>query len=183
MNKNRLKPLLSEEMLRQGVRRMAEEIAADYGNRPLMIVGVLTGSVIFLADLIRLLPMPLKIGLIQASSYRGAVTSPEKLRINNDMLLDVVGQEVLLLDDIFDTGQTLVEVARCIRSMGAISVRTAVLLRKAGRQLVDERPDYIGFDIPNAFVVGYGLDFDNQYRNLPFVAALTEGETDEDRAT
>jgi hypoxanthine phosphoribosyltransferase len=170
-------PLLDEETLHEGVRQLAERISAHYGDRPVTIVGVLTGSIIFLADLIRLLPMPLRIGLIQASSYRGPVVSPGSLVIKEDMLPDLEGADVLVLDDIFDTGYTLTEVVGRLKELRAATVMTAVLLRKRGRQKVEVGPDFAAFEIPDLFVVGYGLDYNSQFRNLPYVAALTPEET------
>jgi len=150
---------------------LAGQVSATYGDRPLTIVGVLTGSVVLLADLIRLLDMPLRVGVLQASSYRDG-TRPGDLIINSEMMLDVARRDLLLVDDIFDTGHTLVEVTAALRSFDPLSIRSAVLLRKLGRQEVDLTPDFVGFDIPDEFVVGYGLDYADHYRNLPYVAAL-----------
>lgn len=168
--------LLSEDQLRVGVARMAAEIASRYAGRPLTIVGVLTGSLVVLADLIRLLDMPLRVGLVQTRSYRGNATFPGALSINADMLTDVKGRDVLLLDDIFDTGHTLFQVISQLDALGPHSVRTAVLLRKRGRQQIELEPDFVGFEIPDEFVVGYGLDYNDLYRNLPYVAALEPHE-------
>src|SRR5262249_43146507 len=126
----------------------------------------------FLADLVRHLDLPLRIGLIQASSYRGETTTPGQLRVIPEMLPDVHGRHVLLLDDILDTGQTLTYLIEHIQSLGPASLRVGVLLRKLGRQPVPLRPDYCGFDIPDAFVVGYGLDYNDEYRHLPYLAVL-----------
>ncbi|HMC66594.1 MAG TPA: hypoxanthine phosphoribosyltransferase, partial [Gemmataceae bacterium] len=164
--------LLPAERIQQRVRELARQIKGDYGNQPVTIVGVLTGSLMFLADLVRHLDLPLRIGLIQASSYRGAATSPGPLQVHPELLPDVRGRHVLLLDDILDTGQTLHHLVRHLRTLEPESVRVAVLLRKQGRQQVPVDPDYCGFDIPNAFVVGYGLDFNDEYRHLPYVAVL-----------
>ena len=171
-----MKTLLSETELQAGVRRMAEEINSFYGERPLTIIGVLTGSVVLLADLIRLLEMPLRVGVVQASSYRGAATTRGQLTINSELMPDIQGRDVLLVDDIFDTGHTLAEVIRLMRQMGPLSVKTCVLLLKEGRQEVDMPVDYVGFDIPNEFVVGYGLDYQDEYRNLPFLGVLEESD-------
>jgi hypoxanthine phosphoribosyltransferase len=130
----------------------------------------MTGSIIFLADLIRKLDMPLRVGVIQARSYEG--TERGSLSVNADMLPDVAGRDVLVLDDIFDTGHTLQEVLAFLDELGARSIRTAVLVLKRGKQLVTLRPDYVGFEIPDVFVVGYGLDYNDAYRNLPYLAAL-----------
>src|SRR5262249_39409485 len=132
--------LLDEVTLREGVKQLADRINAHYQNRPVTIVGVLTGSIVFVADLIRLLPMPLRIGLIQASSYRGPVVTPGALVIKEDMLPDIEQADVLVLDDIFDTGYTLTEVVARLKELGAASVHTAVLLRKRGRQEVEAGP-------------------------------------------
>lgn len=166
-----MKTLLSPEELRDGVARLAAEVAGHYGDRPLTIVGVMTGSLVMLADMIRLLEMPLRIGLTQASSYRGGTRRGE-LATNTDWLIDVHGRDVLLVDDIFDTGHTLANMLEAVRARGAATVRSAVLLRKRMRCEVAVTPDHVAFDIPDEFVVGYGLDFQDEYRNLPFVAAL-----------
>lgn len=166
-----MRTLLTEEEVQQGVRRLANEILTTYDNRPLTIVGVLTGSVVLLADMIRQLTMPLRVGVVQASSYRGATTRGP-LTINSDLMPDIANHEVLIVDDIFDTGHTLVELISLMDKLGPTSIRTAVLLRKTGQQQVDLQPDFIGFEIPNEFVVGYGLDYADEYRNLPYVATL-----------
>jgi hypoxanthine phosphoribosyltransferase len=173
--------LLSAERIQARVGELARQIAQDYHGQPLTIVGVLTGSLIFLADLVRRLDLPLRIGLLQASSYRGAVTAPGELRVGPDLVPDVRGRHVLLLDDILDTGQTLAHLVRHLHDLGPLSVRVAVLLRKLGRQTVVLEPDYFGFDIPNAFVVGYGLDYNDEYRNLPYLAVLPVGATEATR--
>jgi hypoxanthine phosphoribosyltransferase len=167
--------LIPAERIRQRVGELARQIADDYHGRPVTIVGVLTGSLIFLADLIRHLDLSLRVGLVQASSYRGAVTAPGELHIQPELTPDVNGRHVLLLDDILDTGQTLSHLVGHLRGLGAASVRVAVLLRKQGRQQVPLEPDYCGFDIPDAFVVGYGLDFNDEFRHLPYIAVLPDG--------
>lgn len=171
-----VKTLITSEQLAAGVDRLAEEIVAHYRDEPLTVVGILTGSIVFLADVIRRVPLPIKVGLIQASSYRGTATEPGELLLNLDKLPDVRDRHVLLLDDIFDTGRTLAEVIHQMQDRGARSVRSAVLLRKEGRQQVTLEPEHVGFQIPNAFVVGYGLDHADGYRNLPYVAVLEDHE-------
>ncbi len=169
--------LLSAEKIQKRVGELARQIAVDYQGQHLTIVGVLTGSLIFLADLVRRLDVPLRIGLIQASSYRGAVSEPGRLHVHPELLPDVRGRHVLLIDDILDTGQTLNHLVRHFRELDVASLRVAVLLRKRGRQRVALEPDYCGFDIPNAFVIGYGLDYNDEYRHLPYVAILEESCT------
>jgi hypoxanthine phosphoribosyltransferase len=167
-----MKTLLSKEQLHDGVSRMADEIAACYENRQLTIVGVLTGSVVLMADLIRIIDLPMRVGVLQASSYRGATTTRGELVINSELMLDISGRDVLLVDDIFDTGHTLARTIEKMQEFGPTSLRSAVLLRKHGRQEVDYQPDFVAFDIPDEFVVGYGLDYEDMYRNLPYLAAL-----------
>lgn len=170
-----MKILLTAENLREGIERLAREIRLTYESRPLTVLGVMTGSVVLLADLIRQFEMPLRVGVLQASSYRGGTTRGE-LVINAELLPDVADHDVLLVDDIFDTGRTLVGICQRLEQLGASSVRTAVLLRKLGRQEVTLEPDFVGFPIPDEFVVGYGLDYRDEYRNLPYVAALEPHE-------
>jgi hypoxanthine phosphoribosyltransferase len=167
-----MKVILSKEDLHDGVTRMAEEIAACYADRQLTIVGVLTGSVVLMADLIRMIDIPMRVGVLQASSYRGATTTRGELVINSELMLDISGRDVLLVDDIFDTGHTLVRTLEKMREYEPTSLRSAVLLRKHGRQEVDYQPDFVAFEIPDEFVVGYGLDYEDMYRNLPYLAAL-----------
>jgi hypoxanthine phosphoribosyltransferase len=167
----RVKTLLSEQQLRDGIARMAQEITDYADGRPLTIVGIMTGSLVMLADIIRVLDMPLRVGVVQASSYRGGTTRGE-LVINSELMPDIRDRDVVLVDDIFDTGHTLVRVVDLMEKLNPSSIRSAVLLRKLGRQEVDAEPDFVGFEIPDEFVVGYGLDYQDEYRNLPFLAAL-----------
>lgn len=169
-----MKILLDQSQLHAGVVRLASEIKATYGDHPLTIIGIMTGSVVLLADVIRQLDMPLRVGVVQTSSYRGTERGP--LTINSEMMLDITGRDVLLVDDIFDTGHTLAEVIDLMREMGPSSLRSAVLLRKSGRQLVHLRPDFVAFEIPDEFVVGYGLDYNDEYRNLPYLACLESSD-------
>jgi len=164
--------LIPEDEILKRVELVAGQIGRAYEGQPLTIVGVLTGCLVFLADLIRRLDLPLRIALVQASSYRGATTKGGELHIQDDLLPDLKGRHILLIDDILDTGRTLKHMVDHLRNLGTASVRTAVLLRKKGRQVVAIEPDFVGFEIPNEFVVGYGLDYDDEYRNLPFIGVL-----------
>jgi hypoxanthine phosphoribosyltransferase len=170
-----MRVLLDETQLHDGVERLAREIDQFYAGRPLTVIAVMTGSLVLFADLIRRLSMPQRVGVIQASSYRGGMTSGE-LRIDSSMLIDVAGREVLVVDDIFDTGQTLARLSSMIQGLGAKTVRTAVLLHKHREHAVTLRPDFVAFQIPDEFVVGYGLDYLDMYRNLPYLAVLEPAE-------
>ena len=159
--------LLSADELAAGIGRLSDQVKGDVGRRPLMVV---------VADLIRRLEGPVSVSMVWASSYRGTATSPGKLEMRLDLLPDLTGQDVLLVDDIFDTGHTLKALLEELRRRGAASVRSLVLLRKTGRAEVDIQPDFVGFDIPDKFVVGYGLDFDGGLRHLPHLAALDDDD-------
>ena len=171
-----MKVLLTEQEIREGVGRLADEISRFYAERPLTIIGVLTGGLVLLADVIRRINLPHQIGVVRARSYRGAATTPGPLAIALEMLPEVRGRDVLLLDDIFDTGQTLEKLAAEISRLRPASVRSAVLLLKDGRQEVAMRPDHVVFQIPNHFVVGYGLDYQDGYRHLPYIATLDDAD-------
>jgi hypoxanthine phosphoribosyltransferase len=178
-----MKTLLTEEQLREGIGRLAHEIQQHYQGKPLTLVGVLIGSLTLLADLVRLLDVPLRVDLIQARRDRNNGTRPGPLAIDEDLLAGSIhGRDVLLVDDIFDTGHTLWELIPQIDELGPTSVRSAVLLRKEGRCEVQLKPDFVAFNIPNEFVVGYGLDYRDRYRNLPYLAALEPGEIEADAA-
>jgi hypoxanthine phosphoribosyltransferase len=167
-----LKQILSADQIRTGVRELAEKLTDVYGERPVTIVAILTGSLVLLADLMRQLEMPLRVALIQAHRDRGPVEPREGLVINDGLLLDLKDRDVLVIDDIFDTGHTLVEVLAQLMAQEPASIRTAVLMRKIDRSEVAIEPDHVVFEIPDEFVVGYGLDYEDRYRNLPYVAAL-----------
>jgi len=174
--------LLTAEQLAAGIERLSTEVRARIGRRPLTVVGVLTGSIVLVADLIRRLEGAVQVSMVWASSYRGTATEPGRLDLRLDALPDLAGRDVLLVDDIFDTGRTLQALLGELRSRGAASVHSLVLLRKAGRAEVSVQPDFVGFDIPDVFVVGYGLDFDGAWRHLPHLAALDEHDIASTRA-
>ena len=171
-----LHTLIETRELAARVTHLAAELAETYGDRPLTVLGVMTGSLVLMADLMRQLEMPLKVGVMQARSYRGTATSAGQLALNLDMMPQIAGQDVLVVDDIFDTGHTLKNVLESVKLHGPASVRSLVLLSKSERHEVAMRPDFVGFHIPNEFVVGYGLDYQDLYRNLPYVAALEDHE-------
>jgi hypoxanthine phosphoribosyltransferase len=176
-----MRVLLSTEQIQSAIDRLAAEIREREAGRPLTVIAVMTGSIIFLADLIRKLDMPLRVGVIQARSYLG--TERGALSVNADMLPEVAGRDVLVIDDIFDTGNTLFEVLTFLDELGPRSVRSAVLVLKQGKQRVACRPDYVGFEIPDVFVVGYGLDYNDAYRNLPYLAAMEPQDIEAHRSS
>lgn len=167
--------LIPRDRIARRVGELAREIARAYAGDEgagITIVTILSGSLIFLADLIRELPFRTKIGLITVSSYRGATTRPAEARIGLEMNLDVAGRHVLIVDDILDTGGTVRLVRERVAACGAKTIRTCVLLRKPAKAPPDVPAEFVGFDISDDFVVGYGLDYNDYYRNLPDIGVL-----------
>ncbi len=163
--------LITEEQIAERLRGLAQEIQGDYIGRELVIVSLLNGTVMFLADLIRHLELPLRLDFIGVSSY-GAGTESGDLVFTKELRLDVRGRDVLLVDDILDTGKTMTRVLAKLHPLKPRRIKTCVLLNKAARRTEPIEADYVGFEIPDFFVVGYGLDFAERYRNLPFVGVL-----------
>jgi len=163
--------LISAAQLKKRVRELARQIEHDYSVCDLVIVALLNGTVMFLADLIRDLKLPLRLDFIGISSYREGVESKD-LIITKELRLEVRGRDVLIVDDILDTGRTIERVLEKVARLKPRSVKTCVLLDKPSRRVTDARADYTGFMIPDAFVIGYGLDYAERYRNLPFIGIL-----------
>lgn len=171
-----MKALLNADQIRERVQQLGKQLSDAYRNRPLTVVSVLTGSVVFVADLVREIETPHRLGVVHASSYRGKTTVPGELTISMNLVPDIRGRDVLIVDDIFDTGQTLKRIVEAFEAFGPSSIKTAALLLKEGRSTVDFTPDYFCFRIPNAFVVGYGLDYNDDYRHLPYIAVMEESD-------
>jgi hypoxanthine phosphoribosyltransferase len=163
--------LITETQLARRVRILAREMERDFRGRELVVVSLLNGTVMFLADLMRHLNLPLRLDFIGVSSY-GRGTESGELVFTKELRLDVRGRDVLLVDDILDTGKTMSRVLPKIRALEPRRVKICVLLDKPARRVEKIRADYVGFTIPDLFVVGYGLDFAERYRNLPFVGVL-----------
>jgi hypoxanthine phosphoribosyltransferase len=164
--------LISEARIHRRVTELADEIGQHYLNTEISIVGVLNGSMVFLGELLHRLPMPTRLDSIVASSYHADTTSSGRVTIHRDLRLSVRGRHVLLVDDILDTGRTLRKICARIRGEKPASLHVCVLLDKPSRRLTEVRADFVGFVIPNEFVVGYGLDYAEHYRNLPYIAVL-----------
>ncbi|HWX19774.1 MAG TPA: hypoxanthine phosphoribosyltransferase [Candidatus Binatia bacterium] len=163
--------LITDDQIATRLKQMAAEIERDFKGREMVVVSLLSGTVMFLADLIRHLSLPLRLDFIGVSSY-GAGTESGELVFTKELRLDVRGRDVLLVDDILDTGRTMFRVLGKLRALGPRRIKTCVLLNKAARRVEQVQADYVGFEIPDFFVVGYGLDFAERYRNLPFVGVL-----------
>ena len=163
--------LITEGQIARRIRVMAREIERDFRGREMVVVSLLNGTVMFLADLIRHLSLPLRLDFMGVSSY-GAGTESGDLVFTKELRLDVRGRDVLLVDDILDTGKTMSRVLPKIRVLKPRRLKICVLLDKPSRRTEDIEADYVGFQIPDFFVIGYGLDFAERYRNLPFVGVL-----------
>ncbi|MHC4662115.1 MAG: hypoxanthine phosphoribosyltransferase [Planctomycetota bacterium] len=164
--------LYTPEAIQERIRELALEIDAAYRGKDLSIVAVLTGSLVFLADLIRFLPFPLTLNFLTARSYRAAVPNGD-IEYVEHFKEDLTGRNVLVIDDIIDTGGTMQCVCENIRKYNPASLATCILLDKPSRRKTDISADWIGFSVPDEFIVGYGLDFKGHYRNLPYLAALS----------
>lgn len=164
--------LICQSRLRIRVAELAGRITADYEGRDLVLIGVLKGAVVFLSDLMRKLDIPVSIEFISASSYGECSESSGEVEVKLTLGEDIKDKHVLIIEDIVDTGRTLTALVAETKRLGAASVKTCCLLDKPSRRAVEFEPDYVGFEIPDQFVVGYGLDFNEHYRNLPYVAVL-----------
>jgi hypoxanthine phosphoribosyltransferase len=164
--------LVSTEALAARIREMGEEISADYAGKDILMVGVLRGAVIFMADLARAISRPVTIDFMAVSSYGASTNSSGVVRIIKDLDEDVAGKHLLIVEDIIDSGLTLKYLYENLKSRGPASVKICTLLSKPSRRKVDVPVDYNGFTIPDDFVVGYGLDYAEKYRNLPYVGVL-----------
>jgi hypoxanthine phosphoribosyltransferase len=163
--------LITEEQIAHRVRQLTRQLQKDFAGRDLVIVALLNGTVMFLADLVRHLSLPVRLDFMGVSSYRTSTESGE-LVFTKQLRLDVRGRDVLVVDDILDTGRTLKRVLGVLREHNPRRIKVCVLLEKKARRVEKVRADYVGFRIPDLFVVGYGLDYAERYRNLPFVAVL-----------
>lgn len=164
--------LVTPTAIKRRIAALGDTINRDYAGKDLMVVAIVNGALIFTADLLRQMRSSVRLDCLRASSYHDGTKASGEPRIVDSMKLDVRGHHVLLLDDILDTGKTLAAVAGMIKAKGALSVKTCVLLDKKARRAVPFEADYVGFEIPDEFVVGYGLDFNERYRNLPCIGVL-----------
>ena len=172
MHENIERVLVSEEELHQINARLGAQITTDYAGKNLLVVGILKGSVLFMADLIREIQLPCKLDFLAVSSYGGDTRSSGVVKIVKDIDIELEDYDVLLVEDILDSGNTLYNLKGHLMDRGAASVKLCVLLDKPARREKAIEPDYTGFTVPDEFVVGYGLDYADRYRNLPYVGIL-----------
>jgi hypoxanthine phosphoribosyltransferase len=166
--------LVQPDELSRRVRELGRQISADYAGRELLLVGVLKGAVFFLSDLMRHIDVPCEVDFMAVASYGSATDSSGVVRILKDLDVALEGRHVLIVEDIVDSGLTLQYLLRSLRARNPASIEVCALLTKPERRKVELEPRYVGFEIPNRFVVGYGLDHGERYRNLPYVAVLEQ---------
>ena len=164
--------LVSEAQIKRRLATLAAEIDKTYPGQELTVIAIINGALLFTADLIRLINRPVRLDCVRVSSYRNSTTAVTEPQLRSNLTLDIQNRHILLIDDILDTGKTLAMVVDLISGMNPASVRTCVLLDKRGRREVAFEADFAGFEIPDRFVVGYGLDFAERYRNLPCIGVL-----------
>lgn len=171
--KNNIKcELLSEQKIKEAVKKMGAQITRDYKGKELVLICILKGSIIFTADLMRAIDLPLKIDFLAASSYGSGTQSSGTITIKKDIDTDIKGKHVLLVEDIIDSGNTLSRLKKMFSEREAASVKICTMLDKPARRETEISPDYCGYTVPDEFVVGCGLDFDEYYRNLPYIGIL-----------
>ena len=166
------KVLITEEELREAAKRLGAQIAKDYQGHKLKVISVLKGSAVFLADLVRAIDIPLELDFMAVSSYGSGVKTSGVVKIVKDLDKPIDGYDVLIVEDILDSGMTLSYLLDMLGDRGPASLKIAALLDKPERRQTSVKPDYVGFVVPDEFVVGYGLDYNEQYRNLPYVGVL-----------
>lgn len=164
--------IVDENAIQQRVAELGRQISEDYQDRDLILVAIINGALLFTADLIRHITVPVKLDCIRVSSYQGGITPASEPRIIDPIRIDIEGENVLLIDDILDTGKTLRKVVKQLEAHKPLSIATCVLLDKQTNRHVSEPCDYVGFNIADHFVVGYGLDFAERYRHLPYIGVL-----------
>lgn len=172
MNKDIERILVTEQELNTIARRLGAQITKDYEGKHLLVVAVLKGSIYFFTDLTRYIELPCQLDFIQASSYGEGTVSSGVIKIVKDISDDLTGFDVLLVEDILDTGNTLKHILDMLEKRNPNSLSVVTLLDKAERRVADVKAKYVGCDVPNEFVVGYGLDYNQEYRNLPYIGVL-----------
>ena len=165
--------LVSEEQLKAKVAELGAQISRDYAGKNLVLVSILKGSVVFMADLMRAVDCPARIDFMSVSSYGSGTTSSGNIHVAKDLNSDIAGRNVLIVEDILDTGNTLHQLTKMLKERNPASLKVCVLLDKPARREQEIYADYVGYTIPDAFVVGYGLDYAEEYRNLPYIGVLS----------
>lgn len=169
---NEVEILLEEEKIKQRIAELAEELSRDYEGREVLMIGILNGAVYFLTELTQKMSVPVEIDFMAASSYGSGTVSSGNVVITRDLERSIENKHVIIIEDIIDTGHTLSILVEMLKEQSPASIKTCVLLDKPSRRTVELQADYVGFEIPDAFIVGWGLDYDQKYRNLPYIGVI-----------
>ncbi len=172
MQKDILKVLISEEELKAKVTQLGEQITADYAGKSPVCIGILKGCFVFMADLLRHVDLYCDLDFMAVSSYGSGTSTTGAVKINKDLSRDIEGRDVIIVEDILDSGVTLSYLRSYLQRRNPASIKIVTLMDKPARRKADIKADYFGFDVPDEFVVGYGLDYDERYRNLPYIGVL-----------
>lgn len=171
---DKISVLIPEEEIDKRIREMAAQISKDYEGRRIRMVGILKGASFFMCELAKRITVPVSVDFMQVSSYGNATESTGTVRIRKDLDDSIEGLDVIIVEDIVDSGRTLAFLGNFLKSKGAKSIRYCTLLDKPERRVVDLKADYYGFAVPDQFVVGYGMDYDQEYRNLPYIGVVEQ---------
>jgi len=175
------RPIVTQEQMRARIKELGKQIMTDYADKNLILVGILKGAYAFYADLCRAIRLPLRVDFLVVSSYGSQAKSAGKVKVVSDLTEDIKGKDVLLVEDIVDSGLTVQHLVRRLSERKPRSIRVCALLSKPARRTVNVPLHYVGFEIPNKYVIGYGLDYQQKYRNLPYLAVLDEVDEEGDR--
>jgi hypoxanthine phosphoribosyltransferase len=170
------KPIVTQEDMRTRIRELGRQITADYLQQDLVMIGILKGAFAFYADLARAIRLPLRVDFLLVSRYAGKPKAAGRIKVLTELTEDIAGRDVLIVEDIVDSGRTVQHLRKLLGSKKPKSIKVCALLNKPDRRRVDVAVDYVGFNIPNHFVIGYGLDYHQKYRNLPYLAVLDKVE-------
>lgn len=170
------KPIVTQEEMRTRIRELGRQITADYQQKDLVLIGILKGAFAFYADLARAITLPLRVDFLVVSRYGGKPKPVGRIKVLTELTEDIAGRDVLIVEDIVDSGRTVQHLRKVLGSKKPKSIKVCSLLNKPDRRAVDVAVDYVGFNIPNQFVIGYGLDYQQKYRNLPYLAVLDKIE-------
>ena len=174
------RPIVTQEQMRARIREMGRQISADYAGKDLVLVGVLKGAYAFYADLARAIRIPVRVDFIVVASYGSRAKTSGKVKLVTELTEEIKGKDVLLVEDIVDSGLTVQHLMKSLAKKKPRSIKVCTLLSKPDRRVVDVHVEYVGFKIPNQYVVGYGLDYQQKYRNLPYLAVLDQMDVQEE---
>ena len=174
------RPIVTQEQMRARIREMGRQISADYAGKDLVLVGVLKGAYAFYADLARAIRIPVRVDFIVVTSYGSRAKTSGKVRLVTELTEEIKGKDVLLVEDIVDSGLTVQRLTKSLAKKKPRSIKVCTLLSKPDRRVVDVRIEYVGFKVPDQYVVGYGLDYQQKYRNLPYLAVLDQMDYQEE---